>query len=111
MSHESTPIRGLTLLKKTLGRKLLRIVRYVLGFPKTNDALGHGITELHFEEFVISIRPGPNEDFIIIDQGELDGASLNPSYWSKLELSFRDEFTTYIGKKLRQVDLYTDGIE
>lgn len=111
MSREATPLRGLTLLKKILGRKLLHIVRYVLGFSKTNDPSGHGITELHFEEFTISVRPGPNEDFIIIEEGEAVAADLNLSYWSKHDLASGNGYADYIGKKLQRVELYTDGLE
>ena len=97
------PVRGLDELRAVLGKNLTGAYRYVLA--STKDAFGHGITELEFENTRVVIRPGPNEDYLVVEQGPLDSTSLRPEYWTKVEL-FKDS-----GWQLKEVSVFTDGTE
>ena len=44
------PTRGLENVRQALGKPLTGARRYVLGLGRANDAFGHGITELTFED-------------------------------------------------------------
>lgn len=101
--------RGLEHVRRVLGKRLTGARRYVLGLGHTNDAFGHGITELTFEDVQIVIRPGPNEDYLVVDAGPLEPSDLNREYWTEVDL-IRDQGWQPSGQ-LKQVDVFTDGVE
>jgi len=101
--------RGLENIRRALGKPLTRARRYVLELGSANDAFGHGITELTFEDAQIVIRPGPNEDYLVVDTGPLDPSELDPEYWTEVDL-VRD-YGWQLSGYLKHVDVFTDGIE
>jgi hypothetical protein len=101
--------RGLENIRRVLGKRLTGARRYVLGFGRTNDAFGHGITELTFEDAQLVIGPGPNEDYLVVDTGPLDPGGLNREYWTEVDLA-RDQRWLPSGR-LKHVDVFTDGVE
>jgi len=103
--------RGLDLLKTVIGQKLIGVSRIVLGLGKSADEHGHGITELQFERTIISVKPGPNEDFIAISEGPVEGTWLNLEHCTPVDLSSKDHWLPYIGNRLEDVSCYTDGNE
>jgi hypothetical protein len=107
--EEEMSIRGLENVRQAVGKPLTGARRYVLGLGRTNDAFGHGITELTFEDTQIVIRPGPNEDYLVVDTGPLDPSGLNREYWTEVDL-VRDHIWQPSGR-LKHVDVFTDGIE
>jgi len=96
-------------LEHALGKTLSKARRYVLGLGRTNDAFGHGITELTFEDVRLVIRPGPNEDYLVIDAGTVDAGGLNHDYWTEVDLINDQKWL--IRGRLMQVDVFTDGFE
>jgi hypothetical protein len=103
----STP--GLENIGQALGKSLTRARRYVLGFGHANDAFGHGITELTFEDAQLVIRPGPNEDYIVVDTGPLDPSGLNREDWTEVDLV--GDYGWRLSGHLKHVDVFTDGFE
>src|SRR5262245_32333355 len=102
-------IRGLEDVRRALGKRLTGARRYVLGPGRTPDPFGHGITELTFEDAQFVVRPGPNEDYLVVDVGPLDPSGLSPEYWTEVDL-VRDQGWRPSGR-LEHVDVFTDGIE
>jgi hypothetical protein len=85
--------------------------RYILDLDRSNDAVGHGITELTFEETTVSISPGRNEDYIVIKEGRIPSDSLDPLYWSLVDMLGEASWKAYKGERLECIDCYSDGIE
>lgn len=102
-------VYGLENLRLALGKPLTGARRYVLGFAKRNDPFGQGITELSFGYSQLVVRPGPNEDYLVITGGPLDIAGLSSEYWTEVDL-VRDHGWQPAGK-LAHVDVFTDGTE
>jgi hypothetical protein len=102
---------GLDLLKTVIGQKLIGVSRIVLGLGRSADEHDHGVTELQFERKIISVEPGPNEDFIVISEGPVGGTWLDPEYCTPVDLSSKDHWRPYIGSRLEYVSCYTDGYE
>lgn len=109
--EQSHPARGLAVLRGALGRELGAVARLVLGLGKSNDECGHGITELSFGELKLVVRPGPNEDYIVVQEGTLSGQAIDREYWSPVDFSRRPEWKHRLGKTLDFVDCYSDGHE
>jgi hypothetical protein len=84
--EEEMSTRGLENIRQALGKPLTRARRCVFWLGCANDAFGHGITELTFEDAQIVIRPGPNEDYLVVDTGPLDPSGLEPEYWTEVDL-------------------------
>lgn len=103
------PTRGLEHVRRVLRKRLTGARRYVLGLGDTNDAFGHGITEVSFEDVQLVVRPGPNEDYLVADVGPLDPSDLDPEYWTEVDL-IRDHGWQPSGQ-LKQVDVFSDGYE
>ncbi len=103
------PTRGLENIRQALGKPLTGARRYVLGLGRANDAFGHGITELTFEDTQLVIRPGPNEDYLVVDEGAIDPTGLNPEYWTEVDLV--KDYCWRPSGQLNHVDVFTDGIE
>lgn len=104
-------IKGFDLFRKAIGQHLVAIVRFVLGLGSSNDELGHGITELHFDNSVLIIKPGPNEDYIIVEEGSVSDLGLNPEYWTQVNLSEQSKWSALVGHRLECVECYNDGFE
>lgn len=102
-------IRGLENIRQALGKPLTGTHRYVLGLERTNDAFGHGITELIFIDAQLVIRAGPNEDYLVVEEGPFDAQTLNREYWTQIDL-IRDRGWHPLGQ-LKYVDIFTDGLE
>jgi hypothetical protein len=102
-------VRGLDNIRQALGKSLTGIRRYVLGLGRANDAFGHGITELTFEDAQFVIRPGPNEDYLAVETGLLDPNGLNREYWTEVDLV--GDYGWCLSGKLKRVDVFTDGFE
>jgi hypothetical protein len=100
---------GLENLCQMIGKKLTGVRRYVLGLGRANDILGHGITELSFEEAVLVIRPGPNEDYLVVENGPLEADRLDRDYWTEVDLVRQHAWT--IQGRLERVQVFTDGAE
>lgn len=103
------PARGSALLRLAIGKRLTDFRRYVLGLGQSNDKLGHGVTELAFDHLILTVRPGTNEDYIVIERGQARG--LNPRYWTLVEAEQIPQGARCVGARLQSVDLYTDGQE
>ena len=101
--------RGLEKLRQALGKSLTRGRRYVLGLGRSNDAFGHGITELTFDDLQLVIGPGPNEDYLVIESGPVDPGGLEREYWTAVDLTRDHEWRLH--GRLKCVDVFTDGIE
>lgn len=101
--------RGLENVRQALGKPLTGARRYVLGLGHANDVYGHGITELTFEDVQLVIRPGPNEDYLVVDVGPFDPSGLDREYWTEVDL-VRDCGWRTSGQ-LKYVDVFTDGVE
>lgn len=107
----STVVRGAELIQKVLGQRLQNLTRYVLGLGWSNDQTGHGITDLTFESMTLTVRPGANEDFIVVEEGPTHYEHLDAIHWSKVDLSQMIGFLPFASRRLMYVDCYTDGIE
>ena len=107
----STPTRGIELVEDALGQSLQSVTRYLFGATQPKDVTGDGMTTLCFDHTMLSLRVGLNEDFMIVERGPIIQDTLDPSYWTKVELSTETNFSTLIGKKLCHIDCYTDGLE
>jgi hypothetical protein len=108
----AVPARGLDWIRLLLGQKLRAVTRYVLDLGNANDEWGHGLTELEFEHATVTIRPGPNEDYMLIESGPASLSGHEPSYWSRVELSRMEAWSSrHKGGRLRAVDCITDGYE
>ena len=70
--------RGLENVRQVLGKRLTAAHRNVLGVERTHDAFGHGITVLAFEGAQLVVRPGPDEDYLVIDTGSFDPSVNDP---------------------------------
>src|SRR5262245_38029757 len=101
--------RGLENIRQALGKSLTRARRYVLGLGRANDAFGHGITELTFEDAQLVIRPGANEDYLVVDTGPLDPSGLNLEYWTEVDLV--GDYGWQPSGHLNHVNVFTDGFE
>jgi hypothetical protein len=80
-----------------------------LGLGTSNDEWGHGITELEFEKLILTVRPGPNEDYILVEGGS--PRDLDAEYWTLIEAQQVSNWAGYLGLQLESIDLYTDGRE
>ncbi len=107
--EEEMSIPGLDNIRQAIGKPLTRACRYVLGLGRANDAFGHGITELTFEDTQLVIRPGPNEDYLIVDMGPFDPSGLNHEYWTEVNLI--RGYSWRMSGYLKYVDVFTDGFE
>ena len=106
----NTPLYPMSIppLRVAIGLTLTHIVRYVIE-PKNNSAIdGHGATELHFGPEVLSIYPGKNEDYILIENKALDSRDYDSRYWSCYDLSAEAKFSKLIGSKLERVEIFGD---
>ena len=56
----------------SIGRRLIGFRRKVLGLGRFNSESGHGMAELVFDQLRLILKTGPNEDFIVVEQGPLD---------------------------------------
>lgn len=101
--------RGLNKLENALGKRLVRARRFVLGLGRSNDAFGHGITELAFNGTLLVVRPGPNEDYLVIEDGPVDPSGLDRSYWSEVNLT--SEFHWGPRGQLGHVDVFAADSE
>lgn len=100
---------GLATLREALGRPLTSVRRYVLGLGESNDEFGHGVTELGFAGVNIVVRAGPNEDYLVFEEGPFDARGLDLQYWTGV-----DVFGTGMWRKegrLQNVDVYSDGAD
>jgi hypothetical protein len=104
-------VRGLTLIQRAIGKRLLNVTRHVLGLGWSSDEEGHGITVLRFEDIELVVRPGPNEDFIEVLAGPLEKEALDPIRWSEIDLTRRERWKRLVGHRLEFVDCYSDGVE
>ena len=102
-------VRGLDHLGSVVGKELTMTRRYILGLGRANDAFGHGITELTFDGVQLVVRPGPNEDYLVVESGPLDARRLDQEYWTEVNLA-RDDRWRPRGR-LAHVDVFTDGTE
>jgi hypothetical protein len=102
-------IHGAEHIRQALGKQLTGARRCVFSLGCANDAFGHGITELTFENMKLVIRPGPNEDYLIVEAQSFDPGSLDPEYWTPVDL-VRDHGWQPAGL-LKHVNIFTDGIE
>ncbi len=107
----TTPARGIELVEGALGQSLQSVTRYLFGVAQPKDVTGDGMTTLCFDHTMLSLRSGHNEDFMIVERGPIIQETLDPNYWTQVELSTETDFSTLIGKKLCHVDCYTDGFE
>jgi hypothetical protein len=80
--------------------------RWVLDLGGANDELGHGVTTLDLDGGAITFSPGPNEDFIVVREGEPGPTELDPKHWTEVAL----ERLVPRGP-LDRVDLLTDGVD
>ena len=106
----STPASGVHLLRSVIGHRLRGIRRWVLDLANANDEFGHGITELRFDHQTLTFKPGPNEDYIIIEIGAVDPNSMDQSYFTEVDLYERTAWAPPSGK-LQSVDLFSDGLQ
>ncbi len=97
------------MLRLAIGKRLTELRRYVLGLGRSNDERGHGFTELVFGTYSIVVGPGPNEDYIVIEQGPL--RALDPQYWTLVYTPNVEDWRRYLGAKLESIEVYTDGKE
>lgn len=102
-------IRGFDHLRAALGQRLTGVRRQVLGLGRASDAFGHGITELTFERVSVVVRPGPDEDYLIVEEGPLDASSLDREFWSEVDLV--QERGWKRSGILQGVEVFTDGVE
>jgi len=78
-----------------------------LGLGRSNDEWGHGITALKFDRLTLVVRPGPNEDYILVEEGP--PRDLDAEYWTLVEAQQVPDWSGYLGGRLGSIDLYTDG--
>jgi hypothetical protein len=102
-------VHGIQHIDSVLGRSVIGVRRYVMGLRRSDDVFGHGVTEFDFEGVKLVVRPGPNEDYLVVEQGEIDRENLDPEYWTKVDLS--DEREWMPAGRLKHVDVFSDGIE
>jgi hypothetical protein len=102
-------VRGLEHLKSAIGRELTRSHRYVLGLGRSNDPFGHGITEFDFDGVELVVRPGPNEDYLVVESGPLDARGLDEEYWTEVDLTGDHKWQPR--GRLAHVEVFTDGTE
>ena len=102
-------VHGSEHIEKALGKHLTAARRHVLGLGRSNDAFGHGVTELDFENVRLVIRPGPNEDYLVIEESPFDANRLDREYWTSVDLM--REYAWHSEGRLQYVDIFTDGIE
>ena len=100
---------GAERLKQVLGRRLVGLTRYVLGFGQSADEQGHGITELEFDFGVLVLRPGLNEDYILIEEGP--PSNLDGEYWTRVEIQQVPDWLDYLDLRIEAIDVYSDGRE
>lgn len=96
---------GLEALGAAVGKHLTRAHRHVLG---AGGPFGHGITELTFDDVQLVVRPGPNEDYLVVESGPLDASALDREFWTAFELTGGAWGPT---GRLVDIDVYTDGHE
>ena len=110
-SSEPKPAFGIEFLRPAVGQVLKGLKRYVVGLGSVNDEWGHGMTEIHFETTVLTIKPGPDEDYIVIEEGAVRDEDVNPEYDTLVNFSRREDWCSHIGRKVSCVDCFTDGYE
>jgi hypothetical protein len=93
-----------------LGTRVVSVKRFVLGLGLSNDEFGHGITQIDFENCSIVVRPGPNEDYLVIELGPVDSRALDPEYWTQVDLS---SYVLGMAREghLSRLDVFSDGVE
>ncbi|MCP3964271.1 MAG: hypothetical protein GY719_41105 [bacterium] len=65
------------------------------------------MTELAFDQLLLIVRPGPNEDYIVIEQGA--PKDLDPQYWTPVEAHQSSSLSRFLGARLDSIELFTDG--
>ena len=103
-------LRGQDILAGVLGKKIGGIHRWVLDLGGANDEFGHGISQFEANGNCLVIRPGPNEDFMLVEQGPFNAEQLDPEYWTEVSFANLPGWREPNGA-IAQIDLFTDGLE
>lgn len=107
---EPRPIHGLDALRQLLGHHVQGLKRWVLDLGGANSEFGHGVTILEFDGDVIAFRPGPNEDYIVVEPGAPNSSTMDPEHWTLVDLCERGLWSAPVGK-VEGVALYSDGLD
>lgn len=106
-----TPMRGAEHLPRLLGRRVVGLRRWVFDLGRANDEFGHGVTTLSLDDGAcLTLRPGPMEDYIILQAGAPDLEGLPPQYWTPVDLVENALWHPPPGSVSR-IELFTDGVD
>jgi hypothetical protein len=100
--------QGIEIILPAVGKRLTHARRFVLGLGRSNGPLGHGMTELTFEDSTLTVSPGPNEDYLEITSGPISTQAPASEHWDEVDLA---ELGWGPDGRLRRVDIYSDGLE
>lgn len=100
--------QGIDNLAPLIGGKFDLIIRYVLSLHNTNTARGHGFTELTFGGRHVSVLPGWNEEFIIIDPGTIRQDDVSHELWSFVGVNELPGFAQMLGRTLLAITVLCD---
>lgn len=104
------PLQGRLVLSRLLGRRVRGIERWIMDLGGANDEFGHGVTLFHLDDGFVTFRPGPNEDFIIVEEGAPGRSAFHPNHWTFVDLSAQGLWTPPQGE-IDRVELFTDGVD
>jgi len=104
------PGQGRNILLNVIGHQLHGVRRWVMDLGGANDEFGHGITELTFDNEVVIFRPGPNEDFIVVENGPVQAVTFDERYFTRVDLECSRSWTTPSGV-VKSIDILSDGLE
>lgn len=106
IDHENAGrLRGLDSLRRFVGRRLLRVRRSVLNLGTSADELGHGTTELTFDNGIVTVIPGANEDFMEVISGPIPAAFLGDGWTIVHDDALTD---VPVGATLNAIEIHGD---
>lgn len=106
-----TPMRGAEYLPALLGRRIVGLRRWVFDLGNANDEFGHGVTLLSLDDgSCLSLRPGPMEEYIVLQAGEPDLEGLPSQYWTPVDLVERNLWQPRPGP-VSHIEFFTDGVD
>lgn len=105
-------LRGRELFDQAIGKSLRAARRHVRLLRNHGDPLGDGVTELDFGDLTVCLKPGPNDDFIVVEEGQwTPDADSDQAAWTTLDPFSDPPVGECVGSALNRVFLYSDGVE
>src|SRR5690606_21621666 len=104
------PLPGQPVLSRAVGQHVRGLRRWVLDLGGANDEFGHGVTVLELDDGAVTFRPGPNEDFIVAQQGAPAASEFSPEHWTHVDLVSQGLWQPPAGR-IDRIELFTDEIE